>query len=138
MKATLKQLKGCSFIGKADSNHWTAIDVSKETCGLDAATHPMEMVLLAMGSCAGSDIVSILDKKKVLLESFEINIDAERADSYPKIFTKIHLEYVLYGQQIKPNQVEQAINLSHNKYCSVMAMIKGSVPITSSYKIINI
>jgi len=138
MKATLKQLKGCSFIGKADSNHWTAIDVSKETCGLDAATHPMEMVLLALGSCAGSDIVSILDKKKVLLESFEINIDAERADSYPKIFTKIHLEYVLYGQEIKINQVEQAINLSHNKYCSVMAMIKGSVPITSSYKIVNI
>jgi putative redox protein len=137
MKATLKQLKDCSFVGRADSNHWTAIDVSKETCGLDAATHPMEMVLLALGSCAGSDIVSILDKKKTLLESFEINIDAERADSYPKVFTKIHLEYVFYGQEIKPKHVEQAINLSHDKYCSVMAMIKASVPITSSYKIIN-
>jgi len=137
MKATLKQLKGCSFIGKADSNHWTAIDVSKETCGLDAATHPMEMVLLSLGSCAGSDIVSILDKKKLLLEGLEINIDATRADSYPKVFTKIHLEYVFYGQEIKPKHVEQAINLSHDKYCSVMAMIKGTVSITSAYKIVN-
>ena len=137
MKAVLKQVEGCSFIGRADSNHWTAIDVSKETCGLDAATHPMEMVLIAIGSCAGSDIVSILDKKKVLLEGFEINIDAERADSYPKVFTKIHLEYVFFGQQIKPKHVEQAINLSHEKYCSIIGMLKKSVAITSSYKIID-
>ena len=137
MKAVLKQVEGCSFIGRADSNHWTAIDVSKETCGLDAATHPMEMVLIAIGSCAGSDIVSILDKKKVLLDGFEINIDAERADNYPKVFTKIHLEYVFFGQQIKPKHVEQAINLSHEKYCSIIGMLKNSVAITSSYKIID-
>jgi putative redox protein len=137
MKAILKQVEGCSFIGRADSNHWTSIDVSKEACGSEAATHPMEMVLLALGSCSGSDIVSILDKKKVLLDGFEINIDAERADSYPKVFTKIHLEYVFYGQEIKLKQLEQAINLSHEKYCSVMAMIKKSVSITSSYKIID-
>ena len=137
MKTVLKQVEGCSFIGKADSNHWTAIDVSKDTCGSDAATHPMELVLLALGSCAGSDIVSILKKKQVLLEGFEINIDAERADSYPKVFTKIHLEYVFYGKQIKPNHVERAISLSHEKYCSVMGMLKKSVKITSSYKIID-
>ena len=135
MNAVLKQVNGCSFIGKADSNHWTAIDVKKETCGFDAATHPMELVLLAMGSCAGSDIVSILNKKKVMLEGFEINIDAERAEKYPKVFTKIHLEYVFYGQQIKPKQVEQAISLSHERYCAVIGMLKGSVSINSSYKI---
>ncbi|PNX53748.1 MAG: osmotically inducible protein OsmC [Thermoplasmata archaeon M9B2D] len=135
MKAVLKQVKDCSFIGKADSNHWAAIDTPKEVCGLDAATHPMELILLALGGCSGSDIVSILNKKKVMLEDFEIYIDAERADSYPKVFTKIHLEYVFYGQQIKPKHVEHAINLSHEKYCSVMGMLKGSVSITSSYKI---
>jgi putative redox protein len=64
IKAVLKQVEGCSFIGKADSDHWTAKDVLKENCGFDAAIHPMELVLLAMGSCAGSDIVSILDKKR--------------------------------------------------------------------------
>jgi putative redox protein len=137
MKAIIKQVKDCSFIGKADSNHWTTIDVPKETCGSDAATHPMEMVLLAIGGCAGSDIVSILDKKRIFLDGFDIKIDAERADSYPMVFTKIHIDYVFYGKKIKPNQVEQAINLSHDKYCSVMAMLKGSVTITSSYKIID-
>ena len=137
MKAILKQVQGCSFIGKADSNHWTSIDVSKETCGLNAATHPMEMVLLAMGSCAGSDIVSILNKKKVLLRNFEVNIDAERANSYPKVFTKIHLEYIFYGENINPKHLEKAISLSHDKYCSVIGMLKKSVTITSSYKIID-
>jgi putative redox protein len=135
MKAVLKQVKGCFFVGKADSNHWTAIDVSKKTCGFDAATHPMELVLLSLGSCAGSDIASILDKKKVLLDGFEINIDAKRADNYPKVFTKIHLEYVFYGENINPKHVKRAISLSHEKYCSVMAMLKDSVSITSSYKI---
>jgi putative redox protein len=95
------------------------------------------MVLLALGSCAGSDIVSILNKKKVLLEDFEINIDADRSDSYPKVFTKIHLEYVFYGQKIDTKSVEHAISLSHEKYCSVMAMIKASVPITSTFTIID-
>ena len=137
MKAVLKQVEGCSFIGKADSNHWTAIDTPKETCGSDAATRPMELVLLALGSCAGSDIVSILKKKQVMLEGFKVNIDAERADSYPKVFTKIHLEYVFYGEDINPKHVERAISLSHEKYCSVMGMLKDSVSITSSYKIIN-
>ena len=137
MEALLKQIKGCSFIGKADSNHWTTIDVSKDTCGLDAATHPMELVLLALGSCSGSDIVSILNKKQVTLRGFEIRINADRADSYPKVFTKIHLEYVFYGEGIDPKHVERAISLSQDKYCSVMAMLKLSVPITSSFKIEN-
>ncbi len=137
MKAVIKQVERCAFIGKADSNHWTAIDVSKETCGSDAATHPMEMVLLALGSCSGSDVVSILEKKKVVLDGFEINIDAERADSYPMVFKKIHLEFVFYGKDINPVHVERAIALSMEKYCSVSAMLKKSVEITSSYKIIN-
>ena len=64
MKAIIKQIKGCSFIGKAESNHWIAIDTPKETCGSDAAIHPMEMVLLALGSCTGADVVYILEKKE--------------------------------------------------------------------------
>jgi len=137
MKAVIKQVERCAFIGKADSNHWTVIDVPKETCGSDAATRPMEMVLLALGSCSGADVVSILEKKKVVLDGFEINIDAERADSYPMVFKKIHLEFVFYGKDINPVHVERAIALSMEKYCSVSAMLKPSVQITSSYKIIN-
>lgn len=135
MKAILKQVEGCSFIGKADSNHWIAIDTPKEAFGSDAATHPMELVLLALGSCSGCDVVSILKKKQVPLQGFEIHIDAERSETHPKVFTKIHLEYVFYGQKINPKHVERAIALSQEKYCQVSAMLKPSVPITTSYKI---
>ena len=137
MKAIIKQIKGCSFVGKADSNHWVAIDTSKETCGLDAASTPMELLLLSLGSCSAADVVSILEKKRVSLKAFEVNLDAERAESYPKVLTKINLEYVFYGQDIKSEHVERAIYLSQEKYCSVFAMLKNSVKITSSYKIIN-
>ncbi len=137
MKAILKQIKRCSFIGKAESNHWVAIDAPKETCGSDAAIHPMEMVLLALGSCTGADVVSILEKKRVQLKGFEINIDAERAKTYPMVYKKIHLEYVFYGQNIDTRHLERAISLSQEKYCSVSAMLESSVSITYSYKLIN-
>lgn len=137
MKAIIKQIKGCSFVGKADSNHWVAIDTSKETCGSDAASAPMEMLLFALGGCSAADVVSILNKKKIALNDFEINIDAERAENYPKVFTKINLEYVFYGKEIKSEHVERAITLSQEKYCSVYAMLKDSVSIKSSYKIVN-
>lgn len=137
MKAIIKQIKGCSFVGKVDSNHWTVIDTPKKTCGSGAASTPMELVLLALGSCSGADVVSILDKKRVPLKGFEINIDAEKSEIYPKVFTKINLEYIFYGKEIKSEHVERAISLSQEKYCSVYAMLKNSVTITSSYKIIN-
>jgi len=137
MKAIIKQVNGCSFVGKADSNHWVSIDTSKDAFGSDAAAHPMELVLLALGSCSGCDVVSILNKKQVVLQGFEINIDAERSENYPKVFTKIHLDYIFYGKDINPLHVERAITLSKEKYCSVYAMLKNSVSITSSYKIID-
>jgi len=137
MRATLKQVNGCSFIGKADSNHLVSIDTSKKAFGSDSAARPMELVLLALGSCSGCDIVSILKKKQVLFKGFEINIEAERSESHPKVFKKILIEYVFYGKDINSKQVEQAINLSLEKYCPVSAMLKPSVTITTSYKIID-
>jgi putative redox protein len=137
MKAIIKQVEGCSFIGKADSNHWISVDTPKESFGSDAAAHPMELVLIALGSCSGCDVVSILKKKQVQLKGFELHIDAERSESYPKVFTQIHIEYVFYGEKIDPVHVERAIELSAEKYCPVSAMLKDSVQITSSYKILN-
>ena len=137
MKTIIKQVEGCSFIGKADSNHWINIDTPKESFGSDAAARPMELVLIALGSCSGCDVVSILKKKQVQLKGFEIHIDAERSETYPKVFTKIHMEYVFFGETINPVHVERAIELSAEKYCSVSAMLKASVQITSSYKILN-
>ena len=135
--AIIKQVEECSFIGKSDSNHWISIDTSKKSYGSDAATHPMELVLLALGSCSGCDIVSILKKKQVPLKAFEIQINAERSEIHPKVFTKIHLEYTFIGENINSVHVKRAIELSEKKYCPVSAMLKMSIPITSSYKIVN-
>jgi putative redox protein len=137
MKAVVKQIVGCSFIGKAESNHWTPIDNKQEYAGSDAATRPMELVLLALGGCTGCDVVSILEKKKVRLKNFEIHIDAERSETHTKVFTKIHLEFVFTGNGLNPIHLERAIELSQQKYCPVSAMLKPTVPITTSYRIVN-
>jgi putative redox protein len=136
MKAIVKQIEDCSFVGKADSNHWVMVDTEKDF-GPDAAAHPMELVLLALGSCSGCDVVSILKKKKIHLAGFEIHIDAERAETYPKVFSKIHLEYVFLGKKLNPTPLQQAISLSQEKYCPVSAMLKATVPLTTSYKIVD-
>ena len=136
MKATVKQIQDCTFVGKADSNHWVVID-SKKEFGSDAAAHPMELVLLALGSCSGCDVVSILKKKQVPLKGFEIHIDAERAETHPKVFTKINLQYVFYGKELNPLHLQRAIDLSQEKYCPVSAMLKPSVKISTSYRIID-
>jgi putative redox protein len=137
MKAVVKQIEGCSFIGKGDSNHWVPIDSKKESGGSDAATHPMELVLIALGSCTGCDVVSILQKKKVPLKDFEIHLEAERSETYPKIFTAIHLEFVFVGKGLNPTHLERAIELSQQKYCPVSAMLRPTVPITTSYRMID-
>jgi putative redox protein len=137
MKAMVKQIEGCSFIGKADSNHWVSIDTKKEASGSDAATHPMEFILLALGSCMGCDVISILQKKKVSLKGFEIRIDAERAVEHPRVFTKIRLELLFIGAGLDPVPLERAIELSLQKYCPVSAMLKKSVSISTSYRIIE-
>jgi len=136
MKAVVKQIQECSFVGKAESNHWVVVDSNKEF-GSDAAAHPMELILIALGSCSGCDVVSILKKKQVRLKGFEVHLDAERAESYPKAFTKIHLEYVFYGKELDPNHLQRAIALSQEKYCPVSAMLRPAVTLSTSYKIVN-
>jgi putative redox protein len=133
----VKQIQGCSFIGKAESNHWVPIDSKKEFAGSDAASHPMELVLLALGNCTGCDVVSILQKKKVGLTGFEVHIDAERSETHPKIFTKIHLEFMFFGTGLNPVYLKRAIELSQQKYCPVAAMLRPSVLITTSHRIVE-
>jgi putative redox protein len=137
MKAVIKKIEGCSFIGKADSNHWVSIDTKKEVSGSDAAAHPMELVLLALGSCTGCDVLSILQKKKVAVKGFEVHIDAQRSEEHPRVFSQIHLEFVFVGTKLNPTPVERAIGLSQQKYCPISAMLKPTVPITTSYRIVE-
>jgi len=137
MKAIIKQLEGLSLVGKSDSNHWVALDSVKSFGGAEAATKPMELVLIAFGGCTSMDVLSILKKMRQDVRDFDLEIDADRAEGHPSVFTKIHLHYSVVGRNIDADHVEKAIDLSMNKYCSVTAMLKKSVDITWDFEIQN-
>ena len=133
--AIVKQLQGVTFFGKTDSNHWVAMDGPAEFGGNDAGTRPKELILIALGGCTGSDVAGILKKKRVNVDNVEIKLTADVADEHPQVFTKIHVEYVIYGDGVRKEDVERAIELSESKYGSVSAMLRATVEITHSYRI---
>ncbi|MFA7228106.1 MAG: OsmC family protein [Melioribacteraceae bacterium] len=134
-KAYVKQIKGITFIGKTDSNHWVSMDGPENFGGSDAGIRPKELILLALAGCTGSDVAVILQKKKINLDGFEMNITAEVQETHPQVFTKIDLEYVFYGENVPKEAVERAIELSLTTYCSVTAMLKKSVEINHTLRI---
>ncbi|PID59775.1 MAG: osmotically inducible protein OsmC [Ignavibacteriae bacterium] len=134
-KAVVKQLNGLTFVGKTDSNHWVTMDGPENFGGSNAGIRPKELILLSLAGCTASDVTAILQKKRVALDNFEINISAESTETHPKVYTKINLEYVFYGKNIKEKDVERAIDLSQNTYCGVTAMLQKSIEVTHSYKI---
>lgn len=135
MHAKAINIKGVTFIGKAQSNHWIAMDGPEEFQGSDAATRPKELVLIGLAGCSGSDVASILTKMREKYTKFEIDIEAESSTEHPKVFTKIHLKYQFWGENLKKENIEKAINLSQEKYCSVSAMLKPTVDISHSIEI---
>ena len=135
MKVQIKQVEGLSFVGKGESNHWVAIDGPKEFFGSEAASRPMELLLIALGACTGSDVVSILKKKRVNLDSFKLNIQAERAKNHPKVFTKIYMEYIFHGSNLDINALKKTIEISQDKYCSISSMLKNNVKMSYSCQI---
>ncbi len=136
-KAYLKQVKGITFAGKTDSNHWITVDGPENFGGSDAGIRPKELLLLSLAGCTASDVVSILQKKRIKLDDFEINISAEMTEEHPKVFTKIDLEYVFYGDNTAEKDVERAIELSETKYCGVTAMLEKALEINHTYKIVK-
>ena len=136
-QAIVKHIKGVTFLGKSDSNHWVTMDGPESFGGSDAGTRPKELLLIALGGCTGSDVITILLKKKVQISNFEMNITADVAEEHPQVFTKINVEYVFYGKDIQGKDVERAIELSQTKYCSVTHMLNKAMPITHSFKIIS-
>jgi putative redox protein len=137
-KVEVKFVDGMTFIGKGESNHWVVMDGAESVGGSNAGTRPMELVLVALGGCTGMDVVSILRKKRVKFDKFEMRITGERAEEHPKVYTKVKIEYLIYGKDVREKDVEQAIELSQTKYCSVSAILKKSgAEVTYSYKIIQ-
>jgi putative redox protein len=136
-KAIVKHIKGVTFLGKSDSNHWVTMDGPESFGGSDAGSRPKELLLIALGGCTGSDVITILQKKKVQISNFEMNISADVAEEHPQVFTKINVEYVFHGKDIQEKDVERAVELSQTKYCSVTHMLKKAVEITHSFKIVD-
>jgi len=134
-RAFVRQVEGLSFVARADSNHWVSMDGLPEFGGHDGGSRPKELLLMALGGCTASDVVSILKKKRAPVERVDIHLTADQADEHPQVFTKIHVEYVVFGDGIKPADVERAIELSETKYCSVSAMLRPAIEITHSYRL---
>ena len=107
--AIVKQVQGITFTGKADSNNWVMMDGPEDFGGSNGATRPKELILLALGGCTSADVIAILNKKRVKLDDFYINISAESTDIHPKVYTKINLEYVFTGEDLKEKDIEMAI-----------------------------
>lgn len=135
MNAEVVQVRGITFVGKAGSGHWVPVDGPAEFKGSDSATRPKELILIGLGGCTGADIASILHKMREKVNRFEISLDAEAATEHPKVFTKIHITYKFWGDDLNLENIEKAISLSQDKYCSVSAMLKKAVTITYSHEI---
>ncbi len=135
--AYIKQIKGITFAGKTDSNHWVVMDGPAEFSGSNAGIRPKELLLLGLGGCTGSDVVSILNKKRVKIDGFEININTGVSEEHLQVYTKIDIEYVFYGDDVIEKEVERAIELSQSKYCGVTKMLEKAAEITHYYKIVK-
>lgn len=135
MKANINWIGGAAFVGESPGGHRIIMDGPPEGGGRDLGPRPMETLLLGMGACSSYDVVSILTKSRQKVDDCQLEISAERAESDPKVFTGIHLHFVLMGKDIKEKQVERAINLSAEKYCSASIMLGKTAKITHSYSI---
>jgi putative redox protein len=136
--AHVTQLQGITFIGRADTNHWVVMDGPEEFGGRNAAPKPKELILIGLAGCTGSDVASILKKKRAALDRLELNITAEMSDEHPQVYKSIHIEYVLHGDGLREQDVERAIELSETKYCAVSAMLRPAVTLTHSYRIVPV
>lgn len=103
----------------------------------EGGPRPMELLLIGLAGCTSMDVVSILQKKRQPITGLETNVTAERAEEHPKVYTTIHVEYVVKGSGVKPEAVERAIELSETKYCSAAAMLRQAAELTTSYRIVE-
>jgi len=128
---------GMTFLAETGSNHVVAMDGAADGGGRNLAPRPMEMVLLGTGGCTAYDVVVILKKSAQDVTGCEVALTSERAAADPKVFTRIHMHFVLRGRGLKRNLVEQAIRLSHEKYCSASIMLGKTAEITRDFEIVE-
>lgn len=137
MQATVQwnHHNGMLFVGSTGSGHVVTMDGAPEGGGDNRAPRPMELLLAGTGGCAAYDVVLILKRGRHAVEDCEVRLQAERADSEPKVFTRIHFEFIVRGRDLSAQAVERAVKLSHEKYCSASAMLGKTAELTYSVTI---
>lgn len=137
MECKVRWFDGMSFVAETGSGHLIAMDGAPEAGGRNLAPRPMEMVLAGTGGCTSFDVVMILKRGRQEITGCDVQIKAERADTDPKVFTKIHMHFVVTGRNLKPEAVERAIKLSAEKYCSASIMLGKTAEITHDWEIVE-
>lgn len=138
MKTRVKWVENALFLGETGSGHAVMMDGPPEAGGRNLAARPMEMLLTGMGGCTAFDVVDILRKGRHDISGCEVRIDAERAESTPKVFTKIHVHFVVSGRNLTENAVQRAVQLSAEKYCSASIMLGKTAAITHGFEIVGL
>ena len=138
MKCRIKWLDHMSFVGESGSGHSVVMDGAPDAGGRNLGVRPMEMLLLGLGGCTSFDVVSILQKSRQQLVDCEVEIEAERADTIPKVFTRIHLHFIVTGRDLDPARVAKAVDLSADKYCSASRMLEKTAAITHDFEVVNL
>jgi len=137
MNISVKWIDGMLMVGKSDSGHAVVMDGPPEIGGENLGVRPMEMLLLGMTGCTVIDVISTLKKMREDVVDCQTQVSADRSEEYPKVFTNIHVHFVLRGKQLNPLKVDKAIKLSAEKYCSASIMIGKTAIITHDYEIIE-
>ncbi|MCA1938662.1 MAG: OsmC family protein [Dechloromonas sp.] len=128
---------GMSFVAETGSGHTVVMDGAPEAGGRNLAPRPMELLLAGTGGCTAFDVVMILKKGRHAVTACDVSLSAERAETDPKVFTRVHFHYRVKGQQLKPEAVARAIELSKEKYCSASIMLAQSAEITTDFEIVE-
>jgi len=134
-KARVKWAGDMTFVGESPSGHAVVMDSGSAEGGLDHGIRPMEMLLLGTGGCSAIDVMLMLKKSRQKVTDCWVELESERAPEPPRVFTKIHMHFVVTGQNIDPRHVERAIKLSHEKYCSASVQVGALAQITSDFEI---
>jgi len=135
MKARVKWIEGAAMLGEADSGHAVVMDGPPDYGGRNLGVRPMEMLLIGMGGCTEFDVLLILRKARQEVTECVVELTAERAETDPKVFTRIHVHFVVSGKELSDKQVERAIRLSAEKFCSASIMLGATAQITHDFEI---
>ena len=130
MKSRIRWIEQASFVAESGSGHAVVIDGAPEHGGRNLGIRPMEAVLMGLGACTAFDVVSILKKSRQQVDDCVVELEADRADEVPRVFTRIRMVYRVSGKDLDPSRVHRAVTLSAEKYCSATAMLRGRVEIS--------